>query len=151
MATLYHQVWINARPAKLYEVISTEKGAGCWWDEPHATEPDSGLVWELRPGSEHGVLRIKVLKRIQGKRVERECISIHLKTVLLPPGRVHISFLKSLKEIMWRFWIFSAPAGMKTANISDSATIIGAWHCKSLNDGVNHSHCAVKKVFRQGV
>ena len=80
MATLYHQVWINASTAKLYEAISTEKGVGGWWDEPHATEPDGGLVWEFSPGAEHGVLRMKVLERVEGKRVEWECISTHPKS-----------------------------------------------------------------------
>jgi uncharacterized protein YndB with AHSA1/START domain len=79
MATLYHQVWVNAPTAKLYEAISTEKGIGSWWDKPIAAELDIGPVLEFSPGAEHGVLRMKVLERIQGKRVEWECISTHPK------------------------------------------------------------------------
>ena len=63
MATLYHQVWVNAPTAKLYEAISTEKGIGSWWDKPRAAELDIGPI----------------LERIQGKRVEWECISTHPK------------------------------------------------------------------------
>jgi hypothetical protein len=33
MATLYHQVWINASVAKLYEAISTADRIGSWWDK----------------------------------------------------------------------------------------------------------------------
>ena len=70
MATLYHQVWINALAAKLFEAISTEKGVGSWWDKPQVIESESGPVWKFRPGAERGVLRMKVLERVQGKRVE---------------------------------------------------------------------------------
>ena len=80
MATLYHQVWVNAPTAKLYEAISTETGIGRWWDKPRATESDRGPVWEFNPGAEHGVLKMKVLNLVPGKRVEWECISTHPKT-----------------------------------------------------------------------
>ncbi|MEP6878350.1 MAG: SRPBCC domain-containing protein [Nitrosospira sp.] len=79
MATLYHQVWVNASTVKLYEAISTEKGIGSWWDKPRAAELAIGSVLEFSPGAEHGVLRMKVLERVQGKRVEWECISTHPK------------------------------------------------------------------------
>ena len=111
--------------AKLYEAISTEKGIGSWWDKPRAAEWDIGPILEFSPGAEHGVLRMKVLERIQGKRVEWECISTHPKNSPASAWTGNISFLKSLKERIWRFWIFATQAGMKTVNISDSATIIG--------------------------
>ena len=77
MATLYHQVWVNASAVTLYEAISTENGIGSWWDKPKATETEIGPVLEFRPGAEHRVLRMKVLELVQGKRVEWECISTH--------------------------------------------------------------------------
>src|SRR5215813_15283910 len=80
MATLYHQVWIHAPTGKLYEAISTENGIGSWWDKPKAVKSDAGVVLEFSPGAEHGVLRMKVLELVQGKRVEWECISAHPKT-----------------------------------------------------------------------
>jgi len=36
MATLYHQVWINAPVSKVYEALATADGLGSWW-APHAT------------------------------------------------------------------------------------------------------------------
>jgi hypothetical protein len=64
----------------VYEAISTPDGIGTWWDKQESTETDSGLVLEHNPGPEHGVVQLKVLKRVQDKRVEWECISTHPKS-----------------------------------------------------------------------
>jgi hypothetical protein len=80
MATLYHQIWINASVAKLYKSISTADRIGSWWDKQTATETDDGLVLEHNPGPMHGVVKLKVLKTVQDKRVEWECISAHPKS-----------------------------------------------------------------------
>ncbi|MGH8078129.1 MAG: SRPBCC family protein [Lysobacter sp.] len=77
MATLYHQVWTDAPPARLYEAISTESGIAGWWDKPTVTDTAAGYVLEFSPGAEHGVLRMKVLERTPSTRVEWECISTH--------------------------------------------------------------------------
>src|SRR5215204_6485733 len=80
MATIYHQVWINAPVAKVYELISTAEGISRWWDKQTATRTDDGLIFEHDPGPEHGVVKLKVLEMVPNKRVEWECISIHGKT-----------------------------------------------------------------------
>jgi uncharacterized protein YndB with AHSA1/START domain len=80
MATLYHQVRIAASPRKLYEAISTERGIAAWWDEPVAVGSGTSQVLEFRPGPAHGVLRMKVLERREGRRVEWECTSTHPET-----------------------------------------------------------------------
>lgn len=77
MATLYHQVWIDSTPARLYEAIATESGIARWWDAPTAKETNAGSVLEFSPGAEHGVLQMKVVDRRPGNRVEWECISKH--------------------------------------------------------------------------
>src|SRR5262249_13310559 len=38
---------------------------------------------------------------------------------------------------------------MKAVNISDSATISGAWRCKSFNNGVNHINCAANPALHR--
>jgi uncharacterized protein YndB with AHSA1/START domain len=97
MATaIYHQVWINAPLAKVYEAISTTDGLGSWWDKPKITKTDTGPVLEFNPGVEHGVLRAKMLGMIQDKRVEWEFISIHPQSSPASAGRVHTSFSRSL-------------------------------------------------------
>lgn len=77
MAVLYHQVWIKASTAKVYEAISTEDGIGRWWDKPRAVESDEGVILQFNPGQEHGVLEAKVLEMVPEERVEWEFTSTH--------------------------------------------------------------------------
>jgi len=49
MATIHHQVAIDAPAAKVYEAIATPNGIGTWWDKQTATHTDRGLVpWRPR-------------------------------------------------------------------------------------------------------
>jgi uncharacterized protein YndB with AHSA1/START domain len=80
MATIHHQVWINAPVARVYEAISSAEGIGTWWDKHTATQTDTGLVLEHNPGPEHGAVRFKVLEMVPDERVEWECISTHPKS-----------------------------------------------------------------------
>ncbi len=79
MATIHHQVWINAQVAKVYEAISTAGGIGTWWEKQTPTQTDRGLVLEHNPGPEHGVVKLRVVELVPNKRVEWECISTHPK------------------------------------------------------------------------
>ena len=79
MATIYHQVWINAPVAKVYEAISTGDGLSSWWAPHTSTETDAGLVLAHSPGAEHGDVKMKVLDTVQDRRVEWEIISTHPK------------------------------------------------------------------------
>jgi uncharacterized protein YndB with AHSA1/START domain len=79
MATLYHQVWMTAPLAKVYEAISTAEGLGSWWAPHTSTETDAGLVLAHNPGEEHGEVKMKVLDTVKDKRVEWEIISTHPK------------------------------------------------------------------------
>jgi uncharacterized protein YndB with AHSA1/START domain len=80
MASIRHQVLINAPVAKVYEAISTADGIGTWWDKQTATQTDRGLVLEHNPGPEHGVVKLRVVELVPNKRVEWECISTHPKS-----------------------------------------------------------------------
>jgi uncharacterized protein YndB with AHSA1/START domain len=75
MATLYHQVWINAPVSKVYEALATADGLGSWWAPHTSTETATGLVLAHSPGAEHGDVRMKVLDTTQDTRVEWEIIS----------------------------------------------------------------------------
>ncbi len=77
MATLHHEVWINAPTAKVYEAVATEAGIGKWWNKPKAVRSGAGLVWEFNPGPEHGVLVAKVIEMIPDRRVEWAFVSTH--------------------------------------------------------------------------
>jgi uncharacterized protein YndB with AHSA1/START domain len=80
MATIYHQVWINAPVAKVYEALSTAEGISNWWDKQTAVETATGQVLEHNPGPMHGVVKLKVLELVPDKHIEWECISTHPKT-----------------------------------------------------------------------
>ncbi len=77
MATIYHQVWINARGARVYRAIADPEAIGTWWDRQTPIRTDASLVLEHSPGPEHGVVKLKVLETIPDRRVEWECVSTH--------------------------------------------------------------------------
>ncbi len=77
MATLHHQVWIDAPVSKVYEALATADGLGRWWAPHTSAETDAGLVLAHGAGTEHGEVRMKVLDRAHDRRVEWEIISTH--------------------------------------------------------------------------
>jgi hypothetical protein len=77
MATLYHQVWIDAPAAKVYAAIATVDGLGRWWAPHTSTETAAGLVLAHNPGEDHGEVKMKVLATVQDQRVEWEIVSTH--------------------------------------------------------------------------
>jgi uncharacterized protein YndB with AHSA1/START domain len=80
MATIHHQVWIDAPVSTVYGALATADGLGRWWAPHTATETDAGLVLAHSPAGEHGDVRMKVLDATRDRRVEWEIISTH-------PGR----------------------------------------------------------------
>jgi uncharacterized protein YndB with AHSA1/START domain len=79
MATLYHQVWIDAPAAKVYAALATAEGLSSWWAPHTSTETDDGLVLAHSPGPSHGDVQMKVLDSTPNRRVEWEIISAHPK------------------------------------------------------------------------
>src|SRR5262245_55035522 len=77
MATIHHQIEINAPVAKVYHAISTPDGIGTWWDKQTATQTARGMVLAHNPGLEHGVVQLRVVELVPNQRVEWECISTH--------------------------------------------------------------------------
>jgi hypothetical protein len=80
VATIYHQVWMSAPAARVYEAIATPAAIGTWWGEQTAVRGSAGLVLEHFPGPEHGVVRLQVLEMIAYRRVAWQCISTHPRT-----------------------------------------------------------------------
>lgn len=79
MATLYHQVWIDAPIATLYKALATAEGLSNWWAPHTSSETDNGLVLAHSPGAAHGDVQMKVLDSTPNQRVEWEVISTHPK------------------------------------------------------------------------
>ena len=80
MASIHHELSINALVAKVYEALSSADQIGTWWDKQTAIQTDRGLVLEHNPGPEHGVVKLRVVELVPNKRVEWECISVHPKS-----------------------------------------------------------------------
>ena len=80
MASIHHELSINAPVAKVYEALSSADQIGTWWDKQTAIQTDRGLVLEHNPGPEHGVVKLRVVELVPNKRVEWECISVHPKS-----------------------------------------------------------------------
>jgi uncharacterized protein YndB with AHSA1/START domain len=81
MATIKHEVWINAPIAKVYELLATPEGMSSWWDKQTEVHTSEGLVWEHSPGPEHGTVRMLVENRVQGRLLRWKCISHHAEDV----------------------------------------------------------------------
>lgn len=79
MATIYHQVWIDAPASKVYEALASVKGLGHWWAPHTATQTDEGLIFAHSPGADTGDVQMKVLDRVPDQRVEWQIISRHPK------------------------------------------------------------------------
>ncbi|MCL2658150.1 MAG: SRPBCC domain-containing protein [Betaproteobacteria bacterium] len=77
MATIYHQVWVNAPVEKVYAALTSAEAIGTWWDKQTPVQTDEGLVLEHNPGPEHGVVKLRVVKQLPDKRIEWECVSMH--------------------------------------------------------------------------
>jgi len=77
MATIHHQVLIDAPVARVYAAIATPDSISMWWDKQTARHTAGGLVLEHNPGPEHGVVQLLVIELRPNERIEWECISAH--------------------------------------------------------------------------
>jgi uncharacterized protein YndB with AHSA1/START domain len=78
MATLHHQVWIDAPLSKVYDALASAEGLGNWWAPHTSTQTSTGVVLAHNPGPEHGGdVKMKVLDTTRNKRIEWEIISTH--------------------------------------------------------------------------
>jgi uncharacterized protein YndB with AHSA1/START domain len=80
MATIQHQVLIDAPVARVYEAIATAEGISTWWDPQTPRQTERGFVLEHNPGAEHGVVQLRVVELVPNERIEWECISTHPET-----------------------------------------------------------------------
>lgn len=77
MATLYHQVWINAPRTTVYEALATAEGLSRWWAPHTSTETADGLVLAHSSGEGKPDVQLRVLERTPDERIEWEVVSTH--------------------------------------------------------------------------
>ena len=75
MATIRHQVWIDAPVARVFDGIATAEALSRWWAPHTSTSTDAGTVLAHGAGSEHGEVKLLVAESVSGKSVEWEVIS----------------------------------------------------------------------------
>ncbi len=80
MATLYHQVWINAPAGRVYRAIAQVENLVKWWTFHTHAETAEGHFISHNPGPEHGEVKMKILERTPESRVVWEVVSEHPKT-----------------------------------------------------------------------
>lgn len=77
MATLYHQLVINAPASQVFKALSSSEGIGAWWDTPQAGSHDGLRAWLFKPSPEHDVLKMVIDESITDTRILWHCVSQH--------------------------------------------------------------------------
>jgi uncharacterized protein YndB with AHSA1/START domain len=77
MASLHHQVWIDAPIGKVYDALVSAAGLSRWWAPHTETMTSLGLVFVHDPGDQRGQVRMLVRNTTRPSRVEWEIVSVH--------------------------------------------------------------------------
>ncbi|MCW4455452.1 SRPBCC domain-containing protein [Flavobacterium sp. MXW15] len=77
MASIHHQIWIDAPVATVYGALVDAEGLGRWWAPHSESEEDGTRVLAHSPGPAHGLVRMKVLEALPDRRIRWEIVSDH--------------------------------------------------------------------------
>ncbi|MCD9086730.1 hypothetical protein [Stenotrophomonas sp. SY1] len=77
MATIHHQLWIDAPLTTVFDGLASAEGLGRWWIPHQQTQHDGDTILSHNPGPEHGPVALKVLEVTPGHCVRWEVISRH--------------------------------------------------------------------------
>lgn len=80
MASIEQEIWIDAAPDRVFELLSTAEAISTWWDQQTKKETPDGVVFEHSPGPEHGVVQFLVLESAP-HLIKWKCISSHAENV----------------------------------------------------------------------
>jgi len=80
MATIKHEVWIDAPPRRVFELLDSAEAISSWWDQQTKRDTPDGIVFEHSPGPEHGIVQFLVLESTPNL-VRWRCISSHPQNV----------------------------------------------------------------------
>lgn len=75
MATMKHQVWIDAPMAKVYKALSSAEGFSGWWAPHKSEQTKAGLVISHTPGPGHGDVKMRQVEAEPDRLVEYLVIS----------------------------------------------------------------------------
>jgi uncharacterized protein YndB with AHSA1/START domain len=77
MASIKHELWIDAPADKVYKLLGTAEGISSWWDQQTERQTADGLIWEHSPGPEHGTVQFLVTRREANRTLQWKCVSHH--------------------------------------------------------------------------
>jgi uncharacterized protein YndB with AHSA1/START domain len=75
MESIWHEVWIEAPTAKVFDALTTKSGLDGWWGPVLNVEQEIGSVIEF----DHGLsdyLRMQIVELIPNERVAWRCVSV---------------------------------------------------------------------------
>jgi uncharacterized protein YndB with AHSA1/START domain len=76
MPDIYHLVFIQTTPEKIFNAISAQEGIASWWSKTNNAKPEEGSVFKIYFGPVY-CKEIKITKLIPGKRIEWEVLDAH--------------------------------------------------------------------------
>ncbi len=76
MENIEHEIWIDAAPSRVFELLDSAEAISTWWDQQTRRETPDGVVYEHSPGPEHGVVQFLVLES-EPHLIRWKCISKH--------------------------------------------------------------------------
>jgi uncharacterized protein YndB with AHSA1/START domain len=74
MATIAHQVWINAEPAEIYKAVTLTEGLSKWWLKECQARPEVGFVNEFYMNG-HVHDRMLIVALHPNEYVEWKCVN----------------------------------------------------------------------------
>ena len=80
MASIEQEVWIDAPPERVFDLLRSAAGISTWWDKQTKKDTPDGVVFEHSPGPEHGVVQFLVLES-SANLIRWKCISSHAENV----------------------------------------------------------------------
>ena len=100
MPDIYHLVFIQSTPEKIYKAVTTEEGIACWWSKKNNAKPEAGSIYRIYFGPDY-FKEIKITELVPGKKVVWEILNAHpewLNTIIV----FDISTGKNSAELRFR-------------------------------------------------
>jgi len=76
MPDIYHLVFIESTPDKIYEAATTQEGIASWWSIQNNAKPETGSIYRIYFGTDY-YKDIKVIQLTPGKKVVWEILKAH--------------------------------------------------------------------------
>ena len=76
MPDIYHLVFIQSTPEKIYSAVTTQEGIACWWSKKNNANPETGSIYRIYFGPDY-YKEIKITELVPGKKVVWEILDAH--------------------------------------------------------------------------